>query len=341
MNLTEKWPVLRLPALGRTEVVDEERLLKLFWNRAELKKELQSLDDQLQELQGRIKQQESANGRLQEQLEQLEVLLGNPAQGPEALVHFGFKNLWRECRRQLEQFAGDLRTQRQEHERKRQLAEFQQDRKERINLADERLREAVAVVDLERARLTEGERRLAGMRAFWHYFRRRELSYELEAQRTRLAGAERHLADMQEARRTIEKEPWPEFAGLSVRGRRAINLAVIAYAQALCIRLSRGGLAVQSRLATHRRVQDQRFGPRAECLARLDEIAQAVAVVRAQEGIAPEVRALTERLKATAAWRGPEDVVPTPASVPPLTQLGEGANVLIDDYWDVYKILQR
>jgi len=341
MNLTEKWPVLRLPALGREEAVDEERLLKLFWNRAELKKELQSLDDELRELQGRIKQQEGANARLQEQLEQLEVMLGTPAQGPDVLVHFGLRNLWRECRTQLEQFASDLRRQRQEHERKRQLAEFQQDRTERLGLADERLRESATVVELERARLHDGEGRLASLRAFWHYFRRRELAFELEAQRARLADAERHLADMQEARRTIEKEPWPEFTGLSVQGRRAINLAVIAYAQALCIRLSRSSLAIQSRLATHRRVQDQRFGPRAECLARLDEIAQAIAAVRAQEGIAPEVRALTERLKATAAWRGPEDVVPTPASIPLVTQLGEGVNVLIDDYWDVYKILLR
>lgn len=338
MNLTEKWPVLRLPALGREESVDEERLLKLFWNRAELKKELQALDDERQELRERIKQQEAANSRLQEQLEQLEVLLGTPAHGPDALVHFGLRNLWRESRRQLEQFAGDLRAQRQEHERKRQLAEFQQDRKDRLALADERLGESAAVVELERARLQEGERRLASFQAFWHYFRRRELAFELEAQRARLADAERHAADMQEARRTIEKEPWPEITGLSVSGRRMINLAVIAYAQALCIRLNHSGLVVQSRLATHRRVQEQHFGPPGECLLRLGEIAKAIAAVRAQEGIAPEVRALTERLKATAAWRGPDDVVPTPASVPPV---GEGVNVLIDDYWDVYKILLR
>lgn len=50
MNLSEKWPALRLPVVARDEVVEDERLLKLFWNRAELKKELQALDDELHNL---------------------------------------------------------------------------------------------------------------------------------------------------------------------------------------------------------------------------------------------------------------------------------------------------
>lgn len=36
MNLTEKWPALRLPVVARDDVVEDERLLKLFWNRAEI-----------------------------------------------------------------------------------------------------------------------------------------------------------------------------------------------------------------------------------------------------------------------------------------------------------------
>lgn len=339
MNLSEKWPGIRLPALGRDDAVDEERLLKLFWNRAELKKELQSLDDELHGLQNRIKQQEGANSRLLEQIDQLEVMLGTPERGPDALVHFALRNLWRECRSHLEQFAADLRRQRHDHERKRQLAEFQQDRKERLTLADQRLSESGAVVEQERARLQEQEQRLVAMRAFWHYFARRELAYELDAQRGRLAEAERQLADMQEARRTIDKEPWPEFAGLSVQGRRAINLAVIAYAQLLWARLGGSGLATQARLASHRRVQDERHGSRADCMARLDEIAEAISMVRGLDGVAPEIRALTDRMKGSVAWRSSEEVVPTPSSLPPVA--GDRVNILIDDYWDVYKILLR
>ena len=339
MNLTEKWPVLRLPALGRPGPVDDERLLRLFWNRAELKKTLQGLDDELHALRDRIKQQDGAHSRLEEQLDRLETLLGTPERGPDALVHFGLRNLWRECRRQLEGFAAELRRQRQDHERKRQLAEFQHDRQERLKLADERLAEARSVVELEEGRLAEGQKRLSAMTALWQYFRRRDLEFELDAQRSRVADARRHLEDMLQSRRTIEKEPWPEFTGLSIQGRRGINLAVIAYAQLLCQRLAPHGLAVQARVAAHRRVEDGRFGTRADCLARLDQLSAAMATVRSQDGVAAEIRVLTERLKRDASWRRQEDVVPAPSSVQSLA--AGGPNVLIDDYWDLYQVLLR
>jgi hypothetical protein len=341
MNLTEKWPGLKLPVVTRGDAAEDERLLKLFWNRAELKKELQSLDEELHNLRNRIKQQEGANSRLQEELERLEVLLGNAERGPDALVHFALRSLWRECRMQLENFASDLRRQRQDHERKKQLAVFQNDRKERLKLAEQRLAEAHAAVEGERSGLQECEQQLERHKAFWHYFRHRELAVELEAQRGRLAEVERQLFDLKEAQRTIEKEPWPELPGLSIQGRRAVNLAVIAYAQLLVARLAGSGLASEARLATHRRVQDERHGSRADCLARLDEVTAAIRLVKAQENIAPEIRAFTERLKQSVAWRSQDDVVPTPSSLPPVAADGQGGNVLIDDYWDVYKALVR
>ncbi len=131
--LPDKWSQLKLPSIGKADPAEQERLLKLFWNRAELKKELQDLDDQLHNLRNKLKQQENANTRLQQQLEQLEVLLGSPERGLDALVHFGLKALWRACREQLEKFAAELKRERQEAQRKLQLAEFQQDRSERLN----------------------------------------------------------------------------------------------------------------------------------------------------------------------------------------------------------------
>ena len=227
--LPDKWSQLKLPSIGKADPAEQERLLKLFWNRAELKKELQSLDDQLHNLRNKLKQQENANTRLQQQLEQLEVLLGSPERGLDALVHFGLKALWRACREQLEKFAAELKRERQDAQRKLQLAEFQQDRAERLKVADERLRQAQEVTDAERARMADCERRLGQLQRFWHYFKRRTLAAEILAKRERCVAAEHHLGEMREAHRTIEKEPWPEFPGLTIDGRRLVNLAVIAY----------------------------------------------------------------------------------------------------------------
>ena len=62
---------MRRPLRSRPDPAEEERLLKLFWNRAELKKELAGLDEELYQLKDRLKQQVAANDRAQEQVEQL------------------------------------------------------------------------------------------------------------------------------------------------------------------------------------------------------------------------------------------------------------------------------
>ncbi len=340
--LPDKWSQLKLPSIGKADPAEQERLLKLFWNRAELKKELQSLDDQLHNLRNKLKQQENANSRLQKQLEQLEVLLGNSERGVDALVHFGLKALWRACREQLEKFAADLKRERQDAQRKLQLAEFQNDRSERLKVADERLRQAQDIADADRERLRQLEERMAQLRQFWHYFKRRALSTEILGQRERCVVAERNLADMQESHRTIEKEPWPEFPGLTIEGRRLVNLAVIAYAQHLFARLAVSGLAMDARLANNRSVESAKHGNLEACLARLREIAQALALVNAQDGLVAEIQKRGEKMMSAATWRNANETVPQPASLPPAATGGvPDANVLVDDYWDVYKVLLR
>jgi hypothetical protein len=340
--LPDKWSQLKLPSIGKADPAEQERLLKLFWNRAELKKELQSLDDQLHNLRNKLKQQENANSRLQQQLEQLEVLLGSPERGLDALVHFGLKALWRACREQLEKFAAELKRERQDAQRKQQLAEFQQDRAERLKVADERLRQSQEVAETERGRLAQGEQRMKSLQRFWHYFKRRALAVELVEQRARCVEAERMLGDMRESHRTIEKEPWPEFPGLTIEGRRLVNLAVIAYAQHLFARLAVSGLAMDARLANNRSVESAKHGSLDACLARLREVAQALALVNAQDGLAGEIKKRGEKMAATSTWRNANETVPQPASLPPAGTGGvPDANVLVDDYWDVYKVLLR
>lgn len=347
MSIGEKVGSLRLPVLGtRRDPDEEQRLLKLFWNRAELKKELSGLDDQLHQLRDRLKQQEAATARVEDQGESLEALLGNPDAGFGALVHFQLRALWKACRAQLEQFGGELKRQQEDRERKRQLVEFHQDRQARLKLADERLAGTEAAVEAEENALLAAEARLRAASGIWFYFRRRRLERELEAQRTRRDNSKRYHADLRDARRTIEKEPWPEFLGLGLDGRRTINLAVIAYAQLLYARLAESGLAVQARQARQKSVHDARYGSRDECIALMAEIAAALRVVRAPKDAAVEIRNRSEALRGVVEYRHSQDSVPDPATLPPATQGQAGVsvrepNVLTDDYWDVYTVLLR
>ncbi len=95
-------------------------------------------------------------------------------------------------------------------------------------------------------------------------------------------------------------------------------------------------------LANNRSVESARHGSLDACLARLREIAQALALVNAQDGLAAEIKKRGEKMSAGATWRNANETVPQPASLPPAGTGGNpDANVLVDDYWDVYKVLLR
>jgi hypothetical protein len=337
---------MRLPLLGARRAADEQqRLLKLYWNRAELKKELSGLDDQLYQLRDRLKQQEAATRRALEDREALETLLGNPELGFGALAHFQLRGLWRSCNLQLEQFGAELRRQQEERERKRQLVEFHQDRQLRVQLATERLASAQTALAVDVEAETAARAALAAAQGLLHYFRRRTLTDELTVRTAQAQRARRYLEDMQESKRTIEKEPWPEFVGLSLEGRRAINNAVIAYAQLLYARLAESGLALQSRFARIKTIHEINYGSQAECEALMREIAAARALVKSQTDVAADIRARTDLIRSTVGYVSAEDSVPDPATLPSAFAGGNvpvrEPNVLVDDYWDLYEVLLR
>ncbi len=348
MTIGERITGLKMPLLGaKRDPAEQERLLKLYWNRAELKKELAGVDDQLYQLRDRLKQQEAATERVLEEKESLEVLLGNPELGFGALVHFQLRALWKACNVQLEQFGTELRRQQEDRERKRQLVEFHQDRQARVKLAAERLEAAAAAVETEEQTLAALHAELRGLTSFWHYFRRRRLAERITEQARVRAAAVDYLTDMQDAKRTVEKEPWPEIAGLALDGRRAINNAVIAYAQLLYAQLAESGLALLSRLARAKSVQEANYGSRHECQTMMNDIGLALVSVRAQRDRAAEIRSRSELLRSAVRYESAHDAVPEPLSLPSAFVGRDGGvpvrepNVLADDYWEIGRLLLR
>ena len=78
MGLRDRVVALLKRLAGRRPSAEDERLVALFRNRAELKKELASIDDQRHRLLDRLKLQEGATMRVEEHLATLEAWLGRP-----------------------------------------------------------------------------------------------------------------------------------------------------------------------------------------------------------------------------------------------------------------------
>ena len=323
---------------------EEERLLKLYWNRAELKRSLGDLEEEVRQLRDLLKQQQSLVKRSADDAEALEQLLANSELGFGAMVHFALRGLWRAGRAQLQQLAMEMRRQQEEQERRAQQGGLQTARRGRLQEADGRIAAAQEQVNAERAAVAAAERELISLSGPWHYFARREQREALAELRIREQGAVAALESLRAARAMLLKTPLAEFPGLSIDSRRMVNLHVLAMAQVLVARLMPDGVAPQMKLAWQRDLGSLRYGGRVECLARLAQVNGAAALLRTTTQVAPLMREQVERLAQAAVYRSTLDTLPASITLESDAALLPGCNVtaaqlLADDYFELRRFL--
>ena len=316
--------------------------MQLFQNRAGLKKAYADLKDEFHLLRDRLKQQEGATIRVQEQLDALGDLLADARTGFAALVFYQLRGLWKTCHQQLSQFATDLTRQQEAKETARHKSECETERNLRLGDVDTRLQEAAADADLKREHLAAAQNELTRLTAFWHYFRRRRLQKSLEVLKQGVVLADAVVGDLHAERSAINNEALPEFPGISLGARRNINLAIISYAESLCEHVDAFGLAARAKEAVARRVHEMSFGSRADCEGYMQRVQKAQAAIANQKQITTGVRAKLERLRGISEYRNTADTVPTADSLAAATAASASNwNVLAEDYWDLYNLLLR
>jgi hypothetical protein len=325
---------------------DEERLMQLFQNRAGLKKAYADLQDEFHLLRDRLKQQEGATIRVQEQLDALGDLLGDPKTGFGALVFFQLRALWKTCHQQLSAFATDLTRQQEARELAKHKA------KGRLAGVDQRLEAAAVEADAQRQHLADAQIEFGRLTAFWHYFKRRRCQKSLELLRHQVEIADAAVGDLHAERSAVDREAQTEFPGISLAARRNINLAIISYAELLCEHVDTYGLAARAKEAVARRVHEMSFGTPAECESYMQRVQQAQAAVAGQKQASAALKAKLDRLRANCEYRNNADTVPTADSLAPAAadaEPGKAAkspapaawNVMAEDYWDLYTLLLR
>ncbi len=328
-------------------------MLLLFKNRAELKKAYGELQEEVYRLKDRIKQQEGATARVQEMLGALESRLGVIETAYPALVFYQLRALWQCGRGILEQFVAELANQQEERERRAFLAECNRRLFARRQAVEGGLRAAETEHAEARERVEGLLKARAKLKRLWHYFKRRDIDRQLQTAREAVRSADQALAQARTAADQLAGEPAPQFQGLSIEARRAINLAAVAYAEVLCLRLIDTPLVALAKEATSRREVADNYGDRAECEALITAIVGAQLILRAKLSVAQEVKERADHLKAIARYRNGADTTPVPESI----AFGEGdvlagqpldgkravrmPNVLGEDTWDLFRVLLR
>ena len=178
MKLIRQLGFLRLGAdAAPKREVDDDRVLHLFRNRAELKKAYSGVQDEVQRLKDRIKQQEGATARVQEMLQGLEARLGQPETG---LSGAGVLSAARavdaraaRCSRSSSPNSPRSRKSVSGAPSSPNTIARQFARRQGVDANAARGREPRPPT--ARAAVAQLEQQLAQLRRFWHYFKRRAL----------------------------------------------------------------------------------------------------------------------------------------------------------------------
>ncbi len=338
---------LKLPFQRGQPPPDDHRVLTLFRNRAELKKAFGDLKEEVERLKDRIKQQEGVTRRARETHAALETRLGINETAYPALVFYQLRRLWQSGHDLLARFAVEIAAQQEERERRQHLAEHNRRQFARRRSAEQHLQVVRELAMQARRRIESLESERAGLRRFWHFFKRRALEQTLGRARAEAAAADRSFETASQSVAAIAAEPVPQFPGLSLQARRVVNLTAIAYAQTMCARLAvLPLLVIRAREAVqHRDVIDE-YGSPAECVALMNQIQSAEALLT-QGGLSRDIRARLHRLRRLVQYRDPQDAIPAsesldvapddPAAAPP----EDIPSVLAEDTWNIHAVLLR
>lgn len=332
-----------------------EQLLKLYWNRAGVKRELRGLRRERYELLDKLKEQEAAIVRAQEQLEGLERLLTNPLAAANAMVYFQLRHLWRIAALRLDQFAKELQMQRERRERKQLHEAALSKRKRRLDAIDDKLGELQNKRKTVIEEALRFQRRLERTNALLRLFRGPGLRRRLAALSENRKMLDQRIGEFRELTEKIQGEPLPEPEDLTIESRRLINAAVIALAQHLVVHFSEHDLAKLSKTATQRPVADMKFGDRRHCDQMVERIRERIEELRQDKTLAERVKRRTDLLMTEVQYRNETDSVPRDESVDKI-RVAIGANpaaparrasdapllinVLAEDYWDIGAVLR-
>lgn len=327
---------------------DDERLLQLYWNRNELKKEFARLREEQYRLRNLLKEQKGAHARTRQQLDYLEELLQDTRSARSVVVHYQLRSAGERCRRRLEKFAEELKQQREKKLRERALASWN------AELASE-LRSLESAVTDKRAEIEQLEherdqlrRKAALATGLFGLFRRRRLNADIELITADIHANEDLERDLEAQCAEIRGRTPPDVAGLDLLAKRSINCMILAFAQQLYLQFGNDEFAGMVKVATEKSAGAVNYGDARECdriLGRL--LASEGALGRAGDDL-DVLKRRAKLLGENAHYETGEDAVPISGSVATLYRFdGNGAvrtadlDLVDGNYWNIVAVFSR
>lgn len=327
---------------------DNEKLVELFRNRAELKKEFAALSKEKYRLQQLVKEQQGATARITQRLEHLEGLLVDPEWVNTVVVFYQLRALNRRCEGKLAKFAEQLKQQREKRVRDAQLQAWRDQCNSRRATLDGKLEKL-----REKLRLLEGElqaerQRAESMSGLSRLFKARAASDELADLEARVETARQADQGLQEKVEAIEKAEPPDPPGLSIAEKRSINFMIVAFAQHLYLQFKDRNLVALVKESSEKSVGAINYGSKRDCDLLLERIAEHVESMEKAGDYADLLKRRAELIAEHAMFKEDDDAAPVAGTVATVFAInGNGvitkldANLVGDNYWGIANVLSR
>ncbi len=327
---------------------DSDKLLNLYWNRAELKKEFAGMRKEQFKLQDRIKQHEGATARLQQKLDHLEDLLVDSQWVHNVVVFYQLRSLAIRCESKLAKFAEQLKQQREKKQHSHLLAKWNEARSEEAREIEQQILLKRDAVQQHEDQLQAERQRLMNMSGFLRFFRRRSVTAMLDDLASTTDQLRQDESELNVAIDEIRGRHPPDNAGLDIPTKRSINLMILSFAQQLYVQFMDDNLVVLIRESREKSVGAVNYGSRYECGQLLDRIHKGSELMEQATDFADVLRARAKLLGQTAEFQNDAEAVPQAASTAVLYQIdangvvGESAtNMLAENYWGISTIFSR
>jgi hypothetical protein len=327
---------------------ESEKLLQLYWNRAELKKEFAELRNEQFRLQECVKQEEGATARVQQKLDHLERLLLDPEWVYNVIIYYQLKQLSLRCQSKLEKFAEQLKQQREERQHNRLVGSWNERRAQEAAGIERQIVEQRMQTQMLEDQLQAERHRLATMRGFLKIFRRRSLTALLDNLAESIDSAQHQEQQLLLQFEEVQNRIPPDTEGLDVSSKRLINFTILAFAQHLYLHYDVDGIAEMAKEASEKSVGAVNYGGKKECDV---IVGRALKLADSFDKAADFADILQQRAKliaAKATFRSDDDAVPTSRSVATLYTINKkgvikekDANLLGENYCNLSAILSR
>lgn len=330
------------------EVQDNDKLVDLFRNRAELKKEFAALRNEKYQLLDRIKQHEGATARVQQKMDHLESLLLDRDWVHNVVAFYQLRRLAAHCNSKLRRFAEQLKQQREQRIQNQVMSDWNEQRSQRIGDLKPLIDEQRLKTQLLEDQLQSVRHKFATMNGVAKMFRGRNLEEEIAGIVLRIEQGQAKETELLKSLESIQNLDPPDHKGLDDATKRSINFVIMAFVQQLYLHFEDDNLAAMAKEASEKSVGAINYGTKYECDEIIERIEKRWVSMESVLDFADVLQTRAKLIAEHAIFRSDNDVVPVPGSVATVFVIDangvvkeKDANLLGDNYFGVSKVLSR